>query len=387
MLTKAELEVIATTIFAVETGGQVYGKGAWDDFTEAYANCSNEHAITIGAGGWYANEAKKLLLNIYKADPATFKKLDKSGVYNDLSRDWSRYKINKFTTKAKNIKAIISTPIGIQCQKELLGEQMQVYAKEAEKLGVTDHQGQAECANFRHQGGYYAMKRVIAKTKKPYNLDNLYAAVCTDTKKNQIGTYKQRQKVVYNCLKKYWPSENTVKAVKEPEPLNKKVIRTAKLTQDISPRTWAGNETDMINLKMYQFLKKGEEVGICDTVKASDKSDWYYILIDGKHYGFIPATAVAPVTEKAVSENTTDKKSGGLSTTPKWVGVVTAGKLNVRTWAGTSNPNLKSYPTLKKGTKVEVCDIVNESSTSKWYYVRIAGKVYGFVSAKYIKNA
>ena len=59
----------------------------------------------------------------------------------------------------------------------------------------------------------------------------------------------------------------------------------------------------------------------------------------------------------------------------------------MRTWAGTSNPNLKSYPTLKKGTKVEVCDIVNESSTSKWYYVRIAGKVYGFVSAKYIKNA
>ena len=386
MLTKAELEVIATTIFAVETGGQVYGKGAWDDFTEAYANCSNEHAITIGAGGWYANEAKKLLLNIYKADPNTFKKYDKSGIYKDLQSDWSRYRVNKFTVKAKNIKAIISTPVGIQCQKELLGEQMQVYAKEAEKLGVTDHQGQAMCANFRHQGGHSAMKRVIGKTKKPYNLDNLYAAVCTDTKKNQIGTYRQRQKVVYNCLKKYWPKTTTTesKTTTTATPLNKTVKKNGIINKDVNPRTWAGYKTDMLNLEMFKILKKGTKIGICDSLKASDDgSDWYYIMMGDNHYGFVPADAVSEATDKTSSKDT---ESGKLSTSVKWVGTVTAVKLNVRTWAGSSNPNIKSYPVITKGTKVDVCDTLNDSNGSKWYYVRINGTVYGFVSAKYIKK-
>ena len=46
------------------------------------------------------------------------------------------------------------------------------------------------------------MTRVLAKTKQPYTLDNLYAACQTDTG-NQVGTYKSRQKMVYESLKKY----------------------------------------------------------------------------------------------------------------------------------------------------------------------------------------
>ena len=42
----------------------VYGQKDYADFTEAYTNSSAEHAITIGAGQWYGNEARTLLLKI-----------------------------------------------------------------------------------------------------------------------------------------------------------------------------------------------------------------------------------------------------------------------------------------------------------------------------------
>ena len=74
------------------------------------------------------------------------------------------------------------------------------------------------------------------------------------------------------------------------------------------------------------------------------------------------------------------------SKTPKWVGKVTASKLNVRTWAGTENAQLKSYPTLAKGNLVDVCDTIKAKDGASWYYIRIAGKYFGFVSAKYIKK-
>lgn len=84
------------------------------------------------------------------------------------------------------------------------------------------------------------------------------------------------------------------------------------------------------------------------------------------------------------SEVETAPKASSPSKTVKWIGVVTSAGLNVRTWAGVENPNIKSYPVLKKGDEVEVCDTINADNGTPWYYVRIDGKVYGFVSSKYI---
>ena len=63
-MTDHEKLVMRNIIYAVETGGQVYGQKDYADFTEAYTNSSAEHAITIGAGQWYGNEARTLLLKI-----------------------------------------------------------------------------------------------------------------------------------------------------------------------------------------------------------------------------------------------------------------------------------------------------------------------------------
>lgn len=198
-------KVLRKIIYAVETGGQVYGKQDYKDFTEAYTNSSNEHAITIGAGQWYGPEAKTLLQRIKKASPAEWQRLDTAGVWGDVQKaDWDTYNISSGSAKAKCIVALIGTATGIKCQDALLDEQMETYVREAQNLGVTDPAGQAMCVNFRHQGGLSAVKRILTKTAKPYTLESLYKACQSDTG-NQVGAYKSRQRFVYDSLKKYFP--------------------------------------------------------------------------------------------------------------------------------------------------------------------------------------
>ena len=95
-------------------------------------------------------------------------------------------------------------------------------------------------------------------------------------------------------------------------------------------------------------------------------------------------------TKKNDTKNTTStttKNKTSLNKTPKWAGKVTANKLNVRSWAGTENKNIKAYPYLYKNNMVDVCDTLKDSKGNKWYYIKIAKKYYGFVSSAYIKKA
>jgi len=209
-MTTEQKNVLRKIIYAVETGGQVYGQQDYSDFTEAYTNSSEEHAITIGAGAWYATEAKTLLERIYDADPEQWEKIDKVRLLEQVqTANWECFNISRVSQLADTIIALISSKIGVKCQDSLMDEQLSTYAEEALKQGVTNARGQAMCVNFRHQGGQGAVTRILAKTKKPYTLDNLYAACQTDAG-NQVGAYKSRQKFVYDALKTYFPeSEET----------------------------------------------------------------------------------------------------------------------------------------------------------------------------------
>lgn len=209
-MTNEQKTVLRKIIYAVETGGQVYGQQDYSDFTEAYENNSDEHAITIGAGAWYGAEAKTLLERIYDADPEQWEKIDKVRLLEQVqTANWECFNISRVSQLADTIIALISSKIGVKCQDGLMDEQLATYADEALKMGVTDARAQAMCVNFRHQGGLGAVTRILAKTQKPYTLDNLYAACQTDTG-NQVGAYKDRQKFVYDALKTYFPeSEET----------------------------------------------------------------------------------------------------------------------------------------------------------------------------------
>lgn len=204
-MTTEQKNVLRKIIYAVETGGQVYGQQDYSDFTEAYTNSSEEHAITIGAGQWYATEAQTLLKRIHDADTEAWNRLDNIGLWEQVQEaDWSCFNISKNSQFANLIVQLISSKIGVKCQDNLMDEQLVTYADEALKQGVTDARAQAMCVNFRHQGGQGAVTRILAKTQKPYTLDNLYAACQTDTG-NQVGAYKDRQRFVYNALKTYFP--------------------------------------------------------------------------------------------------------------------------------------------------------------------------------------
>lgn len=222
-MTTEQKNVLRKIIYAVETGGQVYGQQDYSDFTEAYTNSSEEHAITIGAGQWYATEAQTLLKRIHDADTEAWDRLDNIGLWEQVQEaDWSCFNISRNSQFANLIVRLISSKTGVKCQDSLMDEQLATYADEALKQGVTDARAKAMCVNFRHQGGQGAVTRILAKTQKPYTLDNLYVACQTDTR-NQVGAYKRRQRFVYNALKKYFPEEEqdnmskTEKATKQME--------------------------------------------------------------------------------------------------------------------------------------------------------------------------
>lgn len=148
-----------------------------------------------------------------------------------------------------------------------------------------------------------------------------------------------------------------------------------------------------------------EHVGLVVSVSGSDikviegnKSDavgYRAMKVNGRYirgYG-VPDYASMATEEPSGSGNSgssTSTDSGsksGLSLSPKWIGKVTASKLNVRKWAGTEYATLKSCPSISQNKEVEVCDTVKDSNGDPWYYIRIDGKTYGFVSAKHIQAA
>ena len=84
------------------------------------------------------------------------------------------------------------------------------------------------------------------------------------------------------------------------------------------------------------------------------------------------------------AEEPSDKEK--LNKIPKFVGKVTATVLNVRTGAGTEYPNLREYPILEQGNLIDVCDTRKAADGTTWYYIRMAGRYFGFVAARYIER-
>lgn len=161
------------------------------------------------------------------------------------------------------------------------------------------------------------------------------------------------------------------------------VVNTSKL----NVRTWAGTENPQ--LQSYPTISQGTKVGVCDTVQDKDGDPWYYVKISGENgekYGFVSAMYITKQSDSKPDNDTTLVDDGIITKTPQWVGKVTASVLNVRTWAGVNNPKIQSHPTLSKGNLVDVCDVVNAVDGSRWYYIRIDGRIYGFVHSAYIQK-
>lgn len=205
---KQNITVLRKILYAVESGDQVYGEQNYSCFAGVGANCSNEKAITIGAGQWYAGEAKELLHRIQRANPKLFKDMDTAGLEADLLlKSWAAYGVSAGSAKGKCIISIISTEHGKRCQDEYMEDQIQTYAQSITKAyGTMSDSAMMECINILHQGGDAALKRILTKTVKPYTADKIYSALCrdpADPTPNQVGDYTDRQKAVMNMIHTY----------------------------------------------------------------------------------------------------------------------------------------------------------------------------------------
>ena len=554
--------VLRKILYAVESGGQIYGRQNYAVFAGAGANTPNEKAITIGAGQWYATQAKQLLQKIQRTNPKEFKRLDTAGIESDLlEKNWSTYGVSAGSAKGKCIIAIISSAVGVKCQDELMEEQIREYADIITGLyGKMPDTAMMECINIRHQGGTAALKRVLAKTDKPYTAERIYAALCTDpadkSNNNQVGDYTTRQRKVIEMIRKY-AVDGTTNTDKEgvegmdlwrkAEELLKEQVGYLEKRSNANLDSKTGNagygnytkySRDVNSWGLmgcqgqpwcatYQFWNCAEIFGVakaleimgngfynCNSVKAHSKAKGTWsrtpklgalvIFRNGAHIGRVIEVTSSRirtnegntssgtlnnveanggcVAEKSYTRDYSgidgyvivDYGSGSSETTSKWkatgtatatvdnlyvraepngeilgelmrgnrfeidgstsgkwsrvkvagigigwiwtgytridgtqateppkqqitnkqdktqrlfVGKVTASVLNVRTWAGTEFPQIRSYPQLAKGNLVDVMNYTQTATDgSKWYYIRIAGKYYGFVSSAYIQR-
>ena len=211
---KQNITVLRKILYAVESGNQIYGKQDYSCFAGVGANCSNEKAITIGAGQWYAGEAKELLHRIQRANPKLFKETDTAGLEKDLlMKNWDTYAVTAESAKGKCIVDIISTDLGKKCQDQYMEDQIQAYIPIIEKAyGTMEDSAMMECINVLHQGGFDALKRILSKTPEPYTVDKIYTTLCqdpADPTPNQVGDYTDRQKAVINMIHTY--ADNTEK--------------------------------------------------------------------------------------------------------------------------------------------------------------------------------
>ena len=72
--------------------------------------------------------------------------------------------------------------------------------------------------------------------------------------------------------------------------LSRETKWTGRTTTTLKVRTWAGKEYDECS---FSPLSDGEEISICDEVKAADGSKWYYIKNKAGKYGFVSSAYVA----------------------------------------------------------------------------------------------
>lgn len=119
-------------------------------------------------------------------------------------------------------------------------------------------------------------------------------------------------------------------------------------------------------------------------VDGKTSGNWTRVNVAGIGKGWVYTTYI----QRDGQTNTVTGIAGKQDKAQRlFVGKVTADELNVRTWAGTGYPNIRSYPVLKRGNLVDVMNFTQKCQNGeKWYYIRIAGQYYGFVHSKYIER-
>lgn len=170
---------------------------------------------------------------------------------------------------------------------------------------------------------------------------------------------------------------------------NKSTKWTGTVTaSELNVRAWAGTENAQCS---FSPLKKGAKVDVCDSIKASDGSIWYYIKYNGK-YGFVHSDYVS----KGSSGGTSSGSSTSAGTSSKKVDyaqsfnkslagtykVTASDGLNIRTGAGTGKAKITAMP---KAAKCQCYGYYTTSRGVKWLLIVYNGQE-GFASSQYLQK-
>ena len=222
----------------------------------------------------------------------------------------------------------------------------------------------------------------VIRPKSEADAKKIAAAMEAACKNNNIGYSQADRLSLYNIVSKNgWKIDKAGKCNCDCSSLVSVCVNAAGIK--VASTMYTGNE-----LSVLKNTGKFTVYTAANYTKAEGMLRTGDVLLRQGHTAIV-TSGVVPFSSNSSSKTTTVKKtstssSTKLNKTPKWTGKVTANKLNVRSWAGKNNANIKSYPYLYKDNKVDVCDTLKASDGGKWYYVKIIKKYYGFVSAKYI---
>lgn len=222
-MTDKQLEVLCNIIAAVESGGQVYGKGDWSNVTMPYTNTKNEHTVTLGAYqlGGGSNEGRDLLRLIRDTYPDVWRKYaappaDHVDKGLDLDIDWVSEHYCPTKAWIEAIRQIIGTPEGIAAQKAFFRDTMaKRYIECAEEFGVFEARAQIMWAELQHLGGKNAAVRVFTRAQGNYSMYHILACLVpkyADLEKYTAPVEHQmfwtRHCKVIEFIENYLPSES-----------------------------------------------------------------------------------------------------------------------------------------------------------------------------------
>lgn len=440
-MNKQNIVVLRKILYAVESGGQIYGNYNYSCFCAAYENSSKETAITIGAGQWYGPEARRLLLDIQADNHGLFNRLDTADIASDLNvSDWEHYAVTEASAKGQAIIALISTTAGIRCQDALMDKQIAEYAAYiSSKYGVTDARAMMEWVNIIHQGGEEAVKRLVGKCTDRNNVDAVYQSMQDDTG-NEVGAYRSRQQAVYKMIKRYAVEEvSGMGKIDDVIALVKSRRGKNQYTQS-DKRVWVFDGYSDCSSLMWKCFERAAGVYIGTwTGEQIDKGDLVYrntgsshVLTKAMQSEILPGdlafwgtshddsrhvemylgnnqiighgSGVGPTIKTADQYShtykllevrryipaETSKPAYDGREVEREIGRCTKKTWYVRTWAGKEHDKLKSIPAVHKGMLMYIMDYDQvDSLGQKWYFAKLyhqdKGWILGFVLASGIE--
>lgn len=193
-MNEKNLAVLTNIIGAVETGGQVYGKRRYNDYTAPYTNSDKEVTCTLGWYQAYGHEAKQLIREIYEADRNEFWHIDNAGIAEMLGLDWVAIRWNPDKKERAALIALIDSPIGHEVQDRIFSEKMKKLIAECGKDYTQDIKAQMMYCEIRHLGGKEPADRIFKRCAGNYTLERIMQALAQDqrdlTSGNQVGDTK-----------------------------------------------------------------------------------------------------------------------------------------------------------------------------------------------------